>query len=131
MMNALQIPPFLLLLYPASQGVIAASTAMSSSLMHPGMVEGITSAPDAAVQAHDLLVRFAGLFLTSGIVSFAQALDLSPGIEEIEVLEVASENADRFYRVMSTDTRSIAADAATSANAFKAVVKVGYGDITV
>jgi len=127
MMNALQIPPFLLLLLPASQGIIAASTAMSSNLMHPGMMEGLSSASEAATQAHDLLVRTTGLILTSGVVAIGQSLDLSLGIEEIEVLEVASENADRFYRVMSPDATSSNTEADTAANAFRAVVKAGRG----
>ena len=43
-----------------------------TQLMHPGMMDGLTSSTDAAVQAHDFLVKSTGLILTAGVVSLGQ-----------------------------------------------------------
>ena len=109
-----------------------------------------------AKQAHSLLVKSTGLLLTAGVVSIgqvkgfldsaviringsgsgqssllsllfpSQALELSLSVEEVEVLETAVENADRFYRVQWKGMDSSDADAERAADAFKAVSQVGH-----
>lgn len=125
-MMALEVLPMTLLLLPAAQGVLIAWSGSLLQLLNPflsndgaGMGMG-----DGTQQAGEMAVRAAGLVLTAAFTATGRGMELSMSEEEYEVIETATDNADRYYRLMAMDVHSRGTDADRAALAFKCVAQV-------
>jgi len=118
-MMALEVLPLTMLLLPAAQGAIEASSQMYTQMLHPMGLDAALS--DGGGDSHMLLTRIAGLVVMSGVAAVGRGLELSITEEEYEVVQTAVDNADRYYRVMSMDMRNRGEDAERAALAFKCV----------
>lgn len=106
----LDVLPMTMLLYPASQSGLTLALTMYSTVIE-GHGPGLSSQ----------FISVAALVFTSTLAGIGQSLETNVSEEELEVVQTAVSNADRYYRLMAVDLRSSVADAQRAALAFKAV----------
>lgn len=108
---ALDTFPEVFLFLPAVQGAV---------ITLAGLGQGLEVTNGSLFPAELVLPLAMGVSCTAAAA--VSGTEISPAEEEVEVVDTALENADRFYRLMALDHRGSAEDAAQAAKAFRAVV---------